>query len=263
MSIDNQTNDNQTGQERDWFATAPGIYLQEKEQALFDEAVFNIFGFNAVQIGLLGIDVLRNSRIPYAYHADVSKGQLQCDSTQLPFQSNSIDLLVMPHRLDFSQYAHETLREAERVLVPEGYVIITGFNPFSCWSLKRLLRKRKGYPWNAHFLTLLRIKDWLALLGLELVSTRMTCYSPPFNSPKWLRRFAFMDKIAGKWRPMMGGVYFLVAQKRVVNMRPIKPNWKNPKLKARLATAPTQTSQAQEYQIQENQTQHTTEADEK
>jgi len=243
MSIDNQTNT-----ALDWFATAPGIYLQCQEQVLFDQAVSNIFGFNAVQIGLLEIDLLRNSRIPYSYHADVHAGMLHCDSTQLPFLSNSIDLLVMPHGLDFSKYAHETLREAERVLVPEGYVIITGFNPFSCWGLKRFLRKRKDYPWNANFLTLLRIKDWLALLGLELVSTRMTCYSPPFSSPKWLRRFEFMDKIADKWWPMMGGVYFLVAQKRVVNMRLIKPKWKKSKLKAQLAAAPTQTSQKQENQ---------------
>ncbi len=240
MSIDNQTSPG-----REWFGTAPGIYLQEQEQALFDEAVANIFGFNALQIGLLEIDLLRNSRIPYSYHVDVSAGLLRCDSTQLPFLSNSIDLLVMPHGLDFSQYAHETLREAERVLVPEGYVVITGFNPFSSWGLKRFLLKRKGYPWHANFLTLLRIKDWLALLGLELVTTRMTCYSPPFSSPKWLHRFKFMDKIADKWCPMMGGVYFLVAQKRVVNMRPIKPKWKKSKLKAQLAPAPRQTSQKQ------------------
>ncbi|BCM24962.1 class I SAM-dependent methyltransferase [Methyloradius palustris] len=240
MSIDNQTSP-----EQDWLSTALGMYLQSKEQELFDEAVANIFGFNAVQIGLLDIDLLRNSRIPYAYRADVNAGLLRCDSTRLPFLSNSIDLLVMPHGLDFSKYAHETLREAERVLVPEGYVIITGFNPFSSWGLKRFLLKRKGYPWRANFLTLLRIKDWLALLGLELVTTRMACYSPPFTSPKWLQKFRFMDKIAGKWCPMMGGVYFLVAQKRVVNMRLIKPKWKKSKLKAQLATAPRQTSQKQ------------------
>jgi ubiquinone/menaquinone biosynthesis C-methylase UbiE len=237
MSIDNLTDAG-----LDWFATPIGIYLQGKEQVLFDDAVSNIFGFNALQIGLLEIDLLRNSRIPYIFHVDVNAGQLLCDSAQLPFLSNSIDLLVMPHGLDFSRYPHETLREAERVLLPEGYVIMTGFNPFSFWGLTRFLRKRKEYPWQANFLTLLRVKDWLALLGLEIVSTQMTCYSPPLSSPKWLRRFEFMDKIADKWWPMMGGVYFIVAQKRVVNMRLIKPKWKKTKLKGQLASAPTQTN---------------------
>jgi SAM-dependent methyltransferase len=137
--------------------------------------------------------------------------------------------------LEFSRNPHQTLREAERVLVPEGYLILTGFNPISAWGVKRVINKDVNYPWHGHFFTLSRIKDWLALLGLEFVSGSMNCYEPPINDVKWLKRFAFMDKMGDKWWPMMGGLYFIVAKKRVVNMTLLKPNWKNNSIKSRLA----------------------------
>ena len=128
----------------------------------------------------------------------------------------------------------QTLREAERILVPEGHLILTGFNPISAWGIKQTLTKDETYPWHGHFFTLSRIKDWLALLGLEFVSGSMNCYEPPINDEKWLQRFAFTDKMGDKWWPMMGGQYFIVAKKRVVNITLLKPNWKNPSLKSRL-----------------------------
>lgn len=224
----------------EWLASPVGCYLLEKEQALFDQAVGDLFGFNAVQLTLPQADMLRNSRIPFLCLADSMRGDVNCQPHQMPFLTGSIDLLVMPHGLDFSQNPHETLREAERVLVPEGHVVITGFNPLSSWGIKRSIRRRHGFPWYGSFLPMLRIKDWLALLGFEIVECRMTCYAPPFNNAKWLHRFNFLDRLGNLWWPMGGGVYFIVAKKRVVGMRLIKPGWKKPKLKSRLVATPTQ-----------------------
>ncbi len=248
----------------DWLTTCLGEYLQSKEQVLFDEAVIDIFGFNAVQVGMLKMDLLRNSRIPNAIQADTKGGDVRCDSMQLPFQSNTIDLLLLPHGLDFSQNPQQTLREAERVLMPEGHIMLTGFNPFSLWGLKRMLRRRNNFvksdlqetggasalaqtvsplpvsPWNSSFLSLLRVRDWLDLLGFELVEGNMTCYTPPFSSHKSLQRFKWMDKAGERLWPMMGGVYFVVAKKRVVGMRLIRPNWNKAKFKPGLVVTPTQ-----------------------
>lgn len=235
-----------------WLTTCLGQYLQASEQQLFDEAVGDVFGFHAVQIGMLHMDLLRNSRIPHTIHTDEASGDVHCDSMQLPFQANTIDLLLLPHALDFSQNPQQTLREAERVLMPEGHIMLTGFNPFSAWGLKHMLRKQPDadamdtrrlpghFPWNSNFLSLLRIRDWLALLGFELVAGSMTCYTPPFSSYKALQRFQWMDKAGARLWPMMGGVYFVVAKKKVVGMRLIRPNWNKAKLKPGLVATPSQ-----------------------
>ncbi len=234
-----------TDAQHEWLATPLGAYLQEREQALFDNAVSDVFGFNAVQIGMTPMDLLRSSRIPFSFKAGNGQGDALCDSRHLPFLSNSIDLLLLPHALEFSHNPHQTLREAERVLVPEGHIMLTGFNPISAWGLKRGLTKDGGYPWNGSFLSLLRVKDWLALLGFEVVSGRMACYAPPFANPAWLQRFEFMDRSGDRWWPMMGGVYFMVAKKRVLSMRVIRPNWKNSKLKPSLVSVSSQRQPSQ------------------
>lgn len=226
--------------EQAWLETPLGAYLREHEQALFDNAVSDVFGFNGLQLGMPEIDLLRNSRMPFLFKASQQQGLVHCDSAQLPFSSNSIDLVLLPHTLEFSVNPHQTLREAERVLVPEGHIMISGFNPISAWGLRRFASTREHYPWNGRSLSLLRIKDWLELLGLELIAGQMACYAPPCRNPAWLNRFQFMDKTGERWWPMMGGIYFVAAKKRVIGMRLIRPSWQRSKLKPGLLPSPTQ-----------------------
>ena len=233
-----QPPNNQTSQQL-WFNSTLGQYLLAREQAMYDAVVGDIFGFNALQLGLSQLDALKNSRVPHLLQVGNREGDTLCESDYLPFAESCIDLICLPHVLEFSRDPHQTLREVERVLVPEGYLILTGFNPISVWGLKQTLTKdendAENYPWNGHFFTLSRIKDWLALLGLEFVSGSMHCYQPPINDEKWLKRFEFTDKLGEKWWPMMGGLYFIVAKKRVVNMHLLKPSWKKNSIKSRLA----------------------------
>lgn len=226
-----QATTNQKDQQ-DWLNTTLGQYVLAREQVMYDETVGDIFGFNALQLGLLPLDTLKNSRIPHLIRVGNRDGDANCESDYLPFANSCIDLVCLPHVLEFSRNPHQTLREAERVLVPEGHLIITGFNPISAWGIKQTLSKNTNYPWCGHFFTLSRIKDWLALLGLEFVSGQMNGYEPPVNDEKWLKHFAFMDNTGNKWWPMMGGLYFIVAKKRVVNMTLLKPNWKQNALKS-------------------------------
>ena len=235
-------------QQNNWLSTTLGQYLLSREQDMFDKKVGDIFGFNAVQLGLLQMDTLKNSRIPHLMHVGNRAGEVLCESDYLPFAESCIDLICLPHVLEFSENPHQTLREAERVLVPEGHLILTGFNPISAWGLKYALTQQDDYPWNGQFFTLSRIKDWLALLGLEFISGEMHCYEPPINNQKWLNRFAFMDKLGDQWWPMMGGVYFIVAKKRVVNMTLLKPNWKKNSLKSRLAVNHSQKTKPHQQQ---------------
>ncbi|TSA49577.1 MAG: SAM-dependent methyltransferase [Nitrosomonadales bacterium] len=232
--------------ETEWLETPLGRYVFEREQHYFDQTVADIFGFNAVQLGLPGQDFLRNSRIPYLFKA-APQGDVKtrCETGQLPFAAHSIDLLLLPHALEFADNPHQVLREAERVLLPEGHVVLSGFNPFSLWGARHACCKRSDYPWNGHFISLPRLKDWLALLGFEVVGGRMSCYAPPLTSEQWRARFAFLDGAGDRWWPMMGGVYFLTAKKRVPGMRLIRPNWNGAKVAQVFAPRPTQRTECQ------------------
>jgi len=226
-----------------WLDTPLGTYLLSQEQLLFDQIVADIFGFNALQLGFLQADLLRNSRIPFALKSSETEGNLLCETQQLPIASNTMDLVLLPHTLDFSVNPQQTLREIERILMPEGHVLIAGFNPLSAWGLRRFVSKQcssSSALWHAHFLSALRIKDWLNLLGFEIVGTHMACHQLPVQSATWMQRFDGLDTLASRCWPMLGGVYCILAKKRVLGMRIIKPHWKHAKLNRRLAVSPSQ-----------------------
>ena len=224
----------------EWFSTPLGNYLLGCEQAHLDKAVADVFGYNAFQLGLPGTDFLRANRIALRCRVDpADTAGLRADFRDLPIASNCADLVVLPHVLEFSEDPHQILREVARVLVPEGRVIIACFNPWSLWGFRRMFGGRGRYPWSGRFINLPRLKDWCALLGLEIDAGRMICYVPPCVSEKWLARFGFMEAAGDRWWPVAGGVYFLEAVKRVRGMRLIMPKWSDQMTpKKALAPAP-------------------------
>jgi SAM-dependent methyltransferase len=157
---------------------------------------------------------------------------------ELPFESGSLDLVVMPHVLEFNDNPHQILREAERVLRPEGTIIISGFNPRSLWGVRRALGSQMGYPWRGNFITLPRLKDWLALLGFEVARGGFACYAPPLTNQGWLNRMRLIEPSGNRWWAVCGGVYFVQAIKRVPGMRLIKPQWNNGLVGKLLPSAP-------------------------
>lgn len=220
-----------------WFGTPQGRYVLEWEQRQFDNAVDDVFGFHAVQVGLPGIDFLRENRIPLKIRAGDENGcTLRATPHHLPLATHSVDLLVLPHILEFSERPHQILREAERVLIPEGQIVLSGFNPLSLWGLKRgigtmLKRDARVFPWDARYIGLLRLKDWLTLLGFELNGGRFGCYAPPFAQARWLERFRFMENAGNRWWPIAGGTYVVRAVKRNHGMRLVTPPWRETRAK--------------------------------
>ncbi|MBI5438184.1 MAG: class I SAM-dependent methyltransferase [Nitrosomonadales bacterium] len=223
----------------EWFATPQGGYVQVREQAYFDRTVSDIFGYNALQLGLPEHDFLRSSRMPLRFSAGNQAGNaVRLSCAELPFANASLDLVLIPHILEFSENPHQILREVERVLMPEGSLVISGFNPRSLWGMRRALGNKECYPWNGRFITLPRLKDWLALLGFEVAGGRFAAYAPPFHKIKWLERYSFMEAAGDRWWAVSGGVYFLHAIKRVHGMRLIKPQWNNGLVKRLLPVSP-------------------------
>lgn len=259
----------------DWLKTPAGAYLLAWEHERFDEAVGDIFGYHALQLGLPELAALRANRMPHQWLALESplafdnsatagpsfahtrpqtdlaatgvvtassrpKAALVTHSGALPFSQGSLDLVVLPHTLELSDDPHATLREVERVLVPEGRVVISGLNPTSLWGMRQRraqFLKRWGYsslflPEAGDFIGYWRLRDWLRLLSFEVESARFGCYRPAMASDKWLARFDWMDTAGRRWWPIFGAVYFMVAVKRVRGTRLLEANWKPHKVPA-------------------------------
>jgi SAM-dependent methyltransferase len=256
-----------------WTDSPPGRYVLEWEQAQLDRVVSDVFGYHALQLGLPQLDALRENRMPcrglvldaasgasapYAFprasrggnsastsdrHAPQGRSAVWCDLLELPFEAQSVDLIVMPHTLEFTADPHLLLREAERVLMPEGQLIILGFNSLSLWGARQSVGKMTGRPFvpaARDLIAFTRLKDWIKLLGFDLERGRFGCYRPPLVSDQWLARYGFMEAAGDRWWPIFGATYMIKAIKRVPGMRLIGPlKVKKPVLAAGLAPAAT------------------------
>jgi SAM-dependent methyltransferase len=233
-----------------WLQTPQGRYVMAWEQARVDTMVADVFGYNALQLGLPQLDLLGQNRIPLRQTAGESGDvDVLCDLRQLPFSAHSIDLVVMPHVLEFHDDPHRILREVERVLIPEGQLIITGFNPFSLWGLRRRLPNgSNNFPWTGDYISVQRLKDWLQLLGFEVDRGNFGCYAPPCEQESWLKHWHFMEAAGDRWWGFAGGVYLIRAVKHVHGMRLIMPAWKQRKLPAKALTAVTHKEHSQHGQ---------------
>lgn len=233
-----------------WSQTPSGQYILQWEQRQLDTMVADIFGYHALQFSMPQVSTLRENRIPYQAlvldtHPDTSltavpianiapENRIHSRFDELPFSSQSIDLAVLPHVLETSVAPHAVLRELERVLVPEGQLILSGFNHLSLWGARHLssrLIHSHFLPQNSQLIAFSRIKDWLKLLGFEIHQGRFGCYCPPYRSQTWLERTTFMEKAGDRWWPIFGAVYMITAIKRVRGMRLLGPAWKHKMLK--------------------------------
>jgi len=210
-----------------WLDSAQGRYVLEWEGGRVDAIVADAFGFNALQLGLPHHDFLRANRIPMRQKAgDGGPVDVLCEFTALPFASGSTDLVVLPHVLEFHADAHQILREIERILIPEGQLVVLGFNPLSLWGLRNRYDRSGCFPWHGSYISMMRLKDWLKLLGFEVDRGTAGCRVPPWEQQAWLRRWRFMEGGDQRWWGLPGGVYVLRAIKRTHAMRLITPNWK-------------------------------------
>jgi len=225
-----------------WLETAIGRHVRALEQRQIKSLVSNVFGYHAVQVSLPDWDLLRTSRIMHKWYTQqqVNPSRHSADllATQpeaLPFETQSIDLILLPHVLENAYDPHQVLREVERVLVPEGRVIITGFNPLSLWGLReRMVGIAPRLPAPvAHWVSPHRVSDWLELLSFDMEESFLGGYIPYCEERRWIRRWQFLEYMGRRWWPIGGAVYVIRAVKRVSGMRMVGLDWSHTKQRQR------------------------------
>lgn len=213
-------------QAADWLTTSLGRQLLAAEAEVLRGLLDDVFGLELLQLGSWGAsrELLSSSRTRrqtvVAPHAgDGSAVDLVAELTQLPIQTASVDAVLLPHTLEFAAAPHAVVREADRVLTGEGQLIVLGFRPWSLWGL-RARASREGYPPGLlQMLGMGRVRDWLELLGYEVVLQRRYLYSRPWGkgsgeSRRILRR--------GLFNPLPAAAWLLRARKHVYRMTPLR-----------------------------------------
>jgi SAM-dependent methyltransferase len=230
----------------DWLATPAGQYVMRWETEQLSRLVVDMFGYYALQLGFLELDALQSNRMPHRIRVSLpGEGQgstaaghppaapspdlLVGGFEELPLESQSVDLVVLPHQLEFSAAPHQILREVDRVLRPEGRLVVVGMNPLSLWGLRQSLARRPFAPFlppTGQLIGIPRLRDWMKLLSFEIDSGHYGCYAWPCRTQRWLDRLGFLENAGDRWWPICGAVYMVSAVKRVRGMRLIGPAWK-------------------------------------
>jgi SAM-dependent methyltransferase len=188
-----------------------------------------LFGYHLLKIGNLSCE-LDSSVCQIKHQISVAETSniagVKADIDELPFSQHSVDVTILSHCLEFYPDPHHLIREADRVLIPDGHLIITGFNPYSfCGMAKLLLMRSNKFPWCGRFFSSARIKDWLTLLGFEVLAEKRMIYSS-LTRKQSLSRYHYWHTFCEKYLNRFGSVYILVAKKRELPLTPIKPKWR-------------------------------------
>lgn len=217
----------------DWYRSPLGAEVAARESSCVAELLGDVFGYYIVQIGvtdaletaLAASRVRHHIQVPVSPRPGAAGLAIAAEPSRLPLVSDGVDAIILPHTLDFVDDPRLVLREVERVLIPEGRVVVVGFNALSSWGLLGLLRGHRGrVPWCGRFLTRYRVEDWLSLLGFDVEVAQHIMFRPPIRRALG-ERLAILDTLGRRLWPIFGGVYVLRAVKRVSTLTPLKPSW--------------------------------------
>lgn len=218
-----------------WFQTPLGERLLESEQALLERSLPRRFGYHLLQIGCADLPMFKCSPIGHKFSISHAAGKEDSNTSSgiiakgeaIPLISESVDLVLLHHALDYSAQQHQLLREVSRVLIAGGHIVIIGFNPISSWGIRTRFPGNKKAPWQGRLLSTLRLTDWLKLLDFQVEQVRFGAYSLPINSPGVIKYSGMLDKLATKLNWPTGGVYMISARKQVLPLTPIQTSWRD------------------------------------
>ena len=212
-----------------WFSSQLGQEILTQQLALVQPLVERLFGYHLMQAGVTSaVDFGACSRINHRFRLSACAGQQGAavvEFEQLPLPSESIDVVLLHHLLDFSTHPHQVLREAARVMIPGGHMVLIGFNPFSLLGLSRLLFSGGAHQ-RGNQLRAARVADWMNLLDLQASAIERGFFRLPLQQRELLAKTNWMERTGARWRLPWGGFYIIVARKEVARMRTIKLDWR-------------------------------------
>ena len=232
---------------KEWLQSPLGEALLQQEARVVEEALDGIFGEQCLQLGMWGdkrtfMRFTRTQRCSLIAESAVGEPSAIGDLHKLPVESDSIDAILLPHTLDFSDRPHAVLREVDRVLRANGHIVILGFKPGGLWGLRRLIPGAGMPPGADHLISDRRLRDWLQLLDMRIQGVSRYFFRWPLPRNKVSSSQTWEQRGQTLW-PELAACYMLTAQKRVSTLTPVRPVWwRKPKVVTGLAEPSTRVS---------------------
>jgi SAM-dependent methyltransferase len=213
-----------------WYARDNGQYLLRATRAAMQDLLDTSFGYHMLQLGVGGGRPLcQGSPINHRLYCASQPGEgvgLVAEPDELPLDSDSVDAIIVHHCLEFAANPHQVLREIQRVLTPQGQLLVVGFNPYSLLGCRTRLSGLLRDPlWSRHRpVSEHRLTDWLHLLGCEVLDTFRLYGLPPLGSGRLRGLITLGDAWTARHNLPLGGLYILHATKNVAGLhRPRRP----------------------------------------
>lgn len=215
-----------------WFEAPLGARVLREEAALAQLALDDVFGFELLQVGEWGpgrhlLDGARTQHTTLLAPEAAPGVSLCAPLTALPFRSDSIDAILLPHTLELVEDPYAVLREAERVLCAEGCLLICGFNPYSGWGVRRrfsqYFRRPPFPPQTQRLLAERRLRDWMALLDFEVADVFGYLGALPLAGRPPKPEEASAEPRYRRRPALTAGGYLLKARKRVQTLTMVRP----------------------------------------
>jgi len=223
-----------------WQASDYAQHYFDRERRFVSNGLRQAVGPSTLQVGdRILKNVVDEFELPFVLKTSagpIGDSDIVTDPAFLPFAPDSFATVILPHVLEIHDLPHQVLREAHRVLMSEGHIVVTGFNPRSVLGMQRFLNPKAVMP--GRYYTPKRVVDWLQLLGFEVVASAMFQYAPLSRSQRFLAAIQFLESIGDRWLPMFGGGYMIAAKKKDVGMTMVgRVRFKSPK--PNIATSPS------------------------
>ena len=219
----------------EWLRSTLGRRVYALECKHVAEALTQVFGWQLLQIGLWGDDhgLIAEARTQQKTVLATQAPRVSQDRTvggvplalsradSMAIASDSIDAVLLPHTLERVADPHAVLREVERIIMGEGHLIVLGFRPFSMWGTRNLFAGNGFPPGTERLLGERRVRDWLKLLGFDIVDAKRYLFTFPFGrAAPGIQRF--LETVGERAWPLFAGAYLLKARKRVYSATPIR-----------------------------------------
>jgi SAM-dependent methyltransferase len=215
-----------------WWESALGRALLAAESELLSTALEDVFGWELLQIGawgkarelLAGSRTRRQSLIAAA--AFPGGADIIARPSLLPVSGDCVDAVLLPHTLEFAPDPYAVLREVDRVLTGEGQLLVLGFRPWSLWGMRARWSRTGFPPGMRRVLSEGLLREWLVLLGFEVVAAQRYLYLSPWSRGPSARAGTATVLRAGLTYPLPAGAFLLKARKRVYSLTPVRPRFR-------------------------------------